>query len=260
MSEPVPKAILLDLDDTILDDSGDTVRCWREACLAHESELGDRGASALILAIERVRRWYWADAGRHRAGRLDLGAARREVVELALREVRIECAGLERFREDAAVAALAAKVADWYGNERERGMSLIEGAIDTIRWLRDRGSKLALLTNGNGAAQRRKVDRFSLAAWFEVILIEGELGYGKPDERVYRLALERLEVAPASTWMVGDNLEWDVAAPQRLGIRGIWIDARGMGVPQGHAPQPDRIIRRLSDLRNGVQGPLTGFR
>jgi putative hydrolase of the HAD superfamily len=250
VSEAVPRAILLDLDDTILDDSGDTVRCWREACRAHESELGDQGASALILAIERVRRWYWADAERHRVGRLDLGTARREVVELALREVRLERADLAGLGDDA-LAALAANVADWYGRERDRGMSLFDDAIDTIRWLRDRGSKLALVTNGNGEGQRRKVDRFGLAAWFDVILIEGEVGYGKPDERVYRLAMERLDVVPAGAWMVGDNLEWDVAAPQRLGIRGIWIDGRGMGVPPGHAARPDRIIRRLSDLRNG---------
>jgi putative hydrolase of the HAD superfamily len=251
MSDAVPGAILLDLDDTILDDTGDAVRCWRDACRAHESELGDQGASTLILAIERVRRWYWADAERHRMGRLDLDAARREIVGMALREVLVECADLDGLREDAAVAALAAKVAERYASERDQSTSLFDDAIDTIRWLRDRGSRLALLTNGNGAAQRRKVDRFGLAHWFDVILIEGELGYGKPDERVYRLALERLDVVPASAWMVGDNLEWDVAAPQRLGILGIWIDARGMGVPRGHVARPDRIIRRLSDLRNG---------
>jgi putative hydrolase of the HAD superfamily len=170
---------------------------------------------------------------------------------MALREVRFECAGLDELREDAAVAALAAKVADWYGSERDQAMNLFDDAIDTIRWLRERGSKLALLTNGNGAAQRRKVDRFGLEPWFDAILIEGELGFGKPDERVYRLALERLDVAPGITWMVGDNLEWDVAVPQRLGIWGIWIDLRGTGVPRGSAARPDRIIRRLSDLKDG---------
>ena len=33
--------------------------------------------------------------------------------------------------------------------------------------------------------------------------------------------------------MVGDNLEWDVAEPQRQGIYGIWIDIRGRGLPPG---------------------------
>jgi putative hydrolase of the HAD superfamily len=50
--------------------------------------------------------------------------------------------------------------------------------------------------------------------------------------------------------MVGDNLEWDVGGPQKLGIVGIWIDAKGQGVPAASAVRPDRIIRSLSELRS----------
>ena len=81
-----------------------------------------------------------------------------------------------------------------------------------------------------------------------MILIEGEIGFGKPDPRVYTRALAALGVAAGDTWMVGDNLEWDVAEPQRQGIYGIWIDVRGSGLPSGQPVRPDRIIRRLSDL------------
>ena len=62
--------------------------------------------------------------------------------------------------------------------------------------------------------------------------------------------LAALDVPAADAWMVGDNLEWDVAGPQREGITGIWIDARRTGVPNGHAVRPDRIINRLADLRS----------
>ena len=83
-------------------------------------------------------------------------------------------------------------------------------------------------------------------------MIEGELGFGKPDPRVYERALDTLDVAPRDTWMVGDNLEWDVAEPQRQGIYGIWIDARGRGLPRDYPVQPDQIIQRLSELRSIV--------
>ncbi len=98
-------------------------------------------------------------------------------------------------------------------------------------------------------AQRSKVDRFGLAELFDLILIEGELGFGKPDPRVYQQALDEMAVAPSDTWMVGDNLEWDVAQPQRLGIFSIWVDVRGSGLPSGHKVRPDRIVRKLSELR-----------
>jgi putative hydrolase of the HAD superfamily len=48
--------------------------------------------------------------------------------------------------------------------------------------------------------------------------------------------------------MIGDNLEWEVVAPQRLGIYAIWIDVHGEGLPDGSAVKPDRIIRSLTEL------------
>src|SRR5207253_7412384 len=119
-----------------------------------------------------------------------------------------------------------------------------------LRWLQGRGLKLALLTNGSRNGQRKKIDRFGIEAFFNAIFIEGELGFGKPDERVYRLALDALAVEAQDAWMVGDHLEWDVAQPQRLGILSIWIDASGTGHSKLGSIRPDRIIRQLADLRS----------
>ncbi len=96
------------------------------------------------------------------------------------------------------------------------------------------------------------MDRFGLAELFDLILIEGELGFGKPDPRIYEKALDEMEVAPSDSWMVGDNLEWDVAQPQQLGIFSIWVDSRGAGLPAGNNVRPDRIVRRLSELREPI--------
>jgi putative hydrolase of the HAD superfamily len=170
-------------------------------------------------------------------GRLDLDAARREVVRASLAEIGVDAPGLVE------------KIASHYREQRHLGLEPLADAIETVRWLRESGCRLALLTNGAAAAQRSKVARFQLAALFDRILIEGELGYGKPDPRVYRLALDDLGVAPGETWMAGDNLEWDVAAPQRLGIYAIWVDRSGSGLPPGSGARPDRVIRALSELR-----------
>jgi putative hydrolase of the HAD superfamily len=114
------------------------------------------------------------------------------------------------------------------------------------------GCRLALLTNGAADAQRRKISRFGLASLFDVILVEGEVGFGKPDERIYRLALRELNVDPQNAWMVGDNLEWDVAAPQKLGLFTVWIDRHGKGLPAERGIRPDRIMKALSELRDEV--------
>jgi putative hydrolase of the HAD superfamily len=127
-------------------------------------------------------------------------------------------------------------------------MALSYGAIDTLRHLLRHQVRLALVTNGAGDAQRTKIDRFRLGPLFDYILVEGEFGTGKPDERVYGHALEQLDSQAAEAWMVGDNLEWDVGAPQRLGIFGIWFNPSGSGLPVGSAVRPDCIIRELPEL------------
>ena len=60
--------------------------------------------------------------------------------------------------------------------------------------------------------------------------------------------MSALGVEASDTWMIGDNLEWEVEAPQRLGIYAIWIDTHGQGLPPGAAIKPDRIIRSLTEL------------
>jgi putative hydrolase of the HAD superfamily len=234
----LPPAVLLDLDDTILDDSSNIDQCWREACGTNAAELGDLHESIVVETIRNTSRWYWSDPDRHREGRLELDAARREVVALALKELGISN------------PTLAANIGDAYGRHREAGMEPLPDAIDTVSWLKASGCALGLLTNGAGPAQRKKIERFGLTELFDTILVEGEVGFGKPDLRIYQLALSRLGMTPRDAWMVGDNLEWDVAAPQTLGLVGIWVDRTGRGLPPGTAVRPDRVIRALADLRS----------
>jgi putative hydrolase of the HAD superfamily len=233
----LPAGFLLDLDDTILDDSSNIDRCWRDACAANAGELGGLDLSLVLRTIRNTSRWYWDDPDRHRDGRLELDAARREVVRLALLELGVKN------------TMLAARIGDAYGHHRDAGMEPLPDAIDTVRWLKASGCALALLTNGAGPAQRKKIARFGLAEFFDTILVEGEIGFGKPDQRVYQLALSRLDLTAQDAWMAGDNLEWDVAAPQRLGLFSIWIDRQGRGLPPLSRVRPDRVVRALSELR-----------
>jgi putative hydrolase of the HAD superfamily len=234
---PLPRAILLDLDDTILDDTGGLISSWRDACVAHRGTMNGLEPDAVFEAIDRTREWYWSDPERHRAGRLELQRARGEVVRLALADLGVDDPELAR------------RIGDTYHALRDQSIRPFDEAVATVRWMREQGCRLALLTNGGSPGQRAKINRFDLASLFDSILVEGEVGFGKPDPRIYTRALRELDAAADQAWMVGDNLEWDVAGPQREGIAGIWIDARGRGLPAGHHVRPDRIISRLADLK-----------
>jgi putative hydrolase of the HAD superfamily len=92
----------------------------------------------------------------------------------------------------------------------------------------------------------------------EILVVEREIDVG--DERRHGLeAFEerrqlrwigrnRWDGAPEQAWFVGDNLEWDVAAPQNLGMCAVWIDTARAGLPSGTTVRPDRIIHALGEL------------
>ena len=234
-----PKAILFDLDDTLVGDDSLSDVCWSRACGRYWRESAAGSPMELREAIRERADWFYSDPDRFRQGRLDLGRTRREIVERALAAL------------GSPSSSLAAAIADAYGADKERSLDLVPGALETLRRFKELGVGMGLVTNGSGDLQRAKVRRFSLDALFDSVVIEGEFGVGKPDARVYLTALGEIGTRPEEAWMVGDHLEFDVAAPQRLGMRGIWVDAKGRGVPAGSGVKPDLVVTQVSDLLQG---------
>ena len=232
----LPGALLLDLDDTILDSYGDPDAVWLRLCHEFAGGLAGVTPEEMHAAVKSSRDWLWGDPERARRGRLDLPQSRRDIVLGAFG------------RLDNTDSPTAVRMADRYTTAGEEAVRPFPGAIDTLRLLQEAGIRLGLITNGGSEMQRGKIERFNLGGFFEHIQIEGELGIGKPDERAFRHALDALGVRPDDAWMVGDNLEFDIRGAQQAGIYAVWVDARGGGLPDGTAVRPDKTIGSLSDL------------
>jgi putative hydrolase of the HAD superfamily len=211
---PAVRTLLVDLDDTLLDYSGGTEESWCEACEAAALPIG-LDPAVLAATVARARRWFWDDPERHRRERVDM---------------------------------MAASLAEDFAARRWQRMRLFPGVVDALGRLRDGGVGLGLVTNGDRRQQRRKIEQHDLAKFFDVIVIEGEFGAGKPEEAVYRHALAALRARPDEAWMVGDHIEFDVGAPQRLGLRGVWVDGPGAGLPDPCEIVPHRVIRAFPEL------------
>src|SRR5882724_3818236 len=121
------------------------------------------------------------------------------------------------------------------------------GSARALRWRPRRpGLALGLVTNGDAGMQREKIVRWDLARFFDVVVIEGEFGCGKPDARVYRHALETLGAHPRDAWMVGDHLVWDVLGAKQVGVSAAWLDRSRQGLPADAPVVPDRIFGALA--------------
>lgn len=231
-----PKAILFDLDDTIISFSAGAEPTWVEVCNDFCKNNNAFSPKELLKAINEYRSWYWNDKERHRFGRNDMRFATRQIVTGALAKLGI------------ANPEYAFEIADNYSKSRLENLELFPKARQTLKQLYKKNVRLALITNGEAYTQRYKIERFGLEKYFELILIEGEAGYGKPDMQIYRKALSSLDLTPMDVWMVGDNLEWDVAAPQKLGIFSIWVDFKMQGLSPHSVVIPDRIVNSINEL------------
>jgi putative hydrolase of the HAD superfamily len=238
----LPRAMLIDMDETILSAYGRPEIAWNIVASEFAGELAPLSPRQVAAAITDSARQFWTAAGAE--WRLKLAEARHEAVRGGF--ATLAAAGKTVLPLD-----LAIRLADRFTAYRDEQMFVFPGAHEAIDALKARGVKLALVTNGAAEPQRAKVERFALTHRFDHIQIEGEHGFGKPEERAYLHAMDALGVTAQQTWMVGDNLEWEVEVPQRLGIYAVWIDVHGDGLPEGSTIKPDRIIRSLTELLPG---------
>jgi putative hydrolase of the HAD superfamily len=237
----LPPAILFDLDDTILSAYSRPEAAWMAVSVELADLIAPLTPAETAAAITQAARRFWADPDDHRVWRQQIREARRQIVAGAM-------ASLSEAGKPVFTPAVAARLADRFTDYRDEQMHLFPGAHHTIDTLRAAGVRLGLITNGDGPGQRVKIERFDLARRFNHIQIEGEAGFGKPEPQAYHHALSALGVGAGDLWIVGDNLEWEVAAPQRLGIHAVWCDHAGAGLPPGSTVRPDRIINALPQL------------
>lgn len=242
---PKPRGICIDLDDTLVCFDGVSVSAWRTVCGAFTEKHPEVDTEKLIAGIRSYSSWYYGDPERHKVGRNRLHETRRDIVKVAFERLR---AGSD---------AQAVEVADAYSELRAAQIYLFPMVHETLDWIRQKGIGLLMITNGEAVLQRAKIERFGLERHFDCILIEGELGYGKPDPRIYRDALTCLGTDTGNTWIIGDNISWEVEIPKQLGFTCIWNDFRRSGIPEQILFPPDRVISQFTEVRNLLEEVLS---
>ncbi|SMC43426.1 HAD family hydrolase [Janibacter indicus] len=155
----------------------------------------DPDAGLRVLATHEGAR---AALGEHEVGRLD-----DEGFEDAFAAALVEAGGRVEPR------GLLARLAEH--------LDLDEPMVDLVREVRAAGVPVALVSNSLGRDCYARVDLDEL---FDVTVISGQVGVRKPSRRIYRIACERLGVAPGQCVLV-DDLEHNLVGAARLGIDGI---------------------------------------
>jgi putative hydrolase of the HAD superfamily len=107
--------------------------------------------------------------------------------------------------------------------------------------------KLLLLTNGSPDLQKEKLAGVpKLAAYFDHIVISGDYGRGKPDPGIFEHAIGLLGITPEEGIMIGDKLTTDILGSSRIGMENIWINHHQADI--GEQVPPKHTVTRLGHI------------
>lgn len=195
------RAVFFDVDETLVDFDAAALRAHTELFGADEGY-----ADWCALTPE-----FWL---RFTSGELGFQA---------MREAR-----MARYLEAAGLTGTA-------GDYEARRWELVESSFQTypdvagcLARLRGAGLLLGVITNNESVHQRRKLATVGLADAFDAVVISGEIGYAKPTAAIFTHACRALAVLPEQAVHVGDLLDIDAYGARDAGLRGVWLDRRGL--------------------------------
>ena len=123
---------------------------------------------------------------------------------------------------------------------------LKEGVTETLAALHGRYRLGLVSVTGVSAGRlmRGILEKQGVLAYFEALAFSDEVGYVKPDPRLFMAALEELGVEPGKAVHVGDSVKSDVLGAKNAGMKTVWLKTRD----QAMVAEPDRIITKLTQL------------
>ncbi len=114
-------------------------------------------------------------------------------------------------------------IQDFWNENFPKCFSIDQNTILFLNHIK-RHFKVGIITNGSTQRQKAKIMNTSLNEYFDTIIISEEVGFSKPDKRIFELALNKLNVQSEDVLFVGDDLEKDIAGCQNANIKGIWFN------------------------------------
>ncbi|WP_240375505.1 HAD family hydrolase [Bacillus piscicola] len=260
------KAILFDLDDTLLWDKKSVKESFRATCLEAEERTGINHHTFEKTVREKARELYssydvfpftkkiginpfeglWGDF----TDEINIGFRRMHAVIYDYQKNSWTNALEHHGVYD---QELGKSLASRFRYHRRRLPFLYEDTFDVLAKLKE-NYQLLLLTNGAPSLQHEKLKMTpQLVPYFHYIVISGAFGIGKPDTSIFEHSLRLLDVNKEEAIMIGDNLKTDILGSNRTGIKNIWINRDDQN------PQTDISYTKQASSLTGVLDLLSNF-
>lgn len=130
-------------------------------------------------------------------------------------------------------------------------LQLYKGVEETIQQLLPK-YRLAIISDGQAAYAVPELNAVGLLDFFDPVVISGDLGIRKPDQRLFENALARMHLEPSEVLFVGNDMYRDVYGARKLGIKTVYFRSN-QGQQERPGVEPDYIIYTFPELLNAVR-------
>lgn len=129
-------------------------------------------------------------------------------------------------------------------------MKLGTGVIKTLKELKESGIKIGIVTGLTAHIQFRKVHKFGIGKYVDILVTSEEAGIEKPNSTIFLLALNKLNISPSEAIMVGDNIINDIGGANSVGIDTILIEGGSTRKSKRNYPKPNFTIKNIPEVLN----------
>jgi HAD superfamily hydrolase (TIGR01509 family) len=126
----------------------------------------------------------------------------------------------------------------------------LPGAVELLRLLREEGVTHGIATSGRRPEINASLDALGVGP--ETVVIErGDVARAKPEPDLFLACQERLGVAAADCYVVGDAV-WDLLAARRARMLSVGVLSGGYGADELTAAGAYRVYRDVGELADSL--------
>lgn len=97
-------------------------------------------------------------------------------------------------------------------------------AVESLSYLRDKGYRMHLITNGFEKTQHSKLQYSGLTPYFEQVITSEASGSLKPKAGIYEFAFDKTGATPVASLMIGDTVEVDLLGAKMVGMDQVHVN------------------------------------
>ena len=126
---------------------------------------------------------------------------------------------------------------------------VVEGAHELMDYLRAKGYRMHMTSNGFNEVQYKKLAACGLRVFFDSIILSEDAGANKPSKAFFDYAFSKTGANPETTMMIGDNMQTDIKGAMAAGLDTILFNRWNYDIKSGDPEAPTYIVSKLLDIK-----------